>query len=364
MPSAPSLKKLGEAPRDSKVADKHIWADYIELLCLVNIDRRVSKSDILDRIWERQDLGELREFDPEDMYPGAAPVPEEYEESPSQLEFYTVNSDRPVAVQDFTVAERSDRNRRQVDQWFEFLRYREQAFGDFYPFELDGQVLYCRDGVDSDQKARLYVFLLLCSCLKYFGRYHHYLTDRFEVVSLIALKSYLPRRGKVIFVSDNPFNQGPYRGTTWHKIITLAKEIGEKPNVHCTESSFEAGSTGDGGLDIAGKVPIGDEEPGYLLLFGQCACGKEWTDKKWESHVARWRHYINFTVPPNNLLFVPHCFRSADGGWYRYLDVTEAILIDRLRLIHLLEDRIQLLQRCVSFEDLVDYVLDYCEPSV
>ncbi len=67
MSDLPSVKSLSEAPLKSKAARAYVWADYIELLCLANVDRRVSKSDVLDRAWESQDLGEAEEFRLEDI---------------------------------------------------------------------------------------------------------------------------------------------------------------------------------------------------------------------------------------------------------------------------------------------------------
>jgi hypothetical protein len=44
---------------------EHLWADYIELLASQNRDKEISKSDVLDRLSERRDLGEASYLDPE-----------------------------------------------------------------------------------------------------------------------------------------------------------------------------------------------------------------------------------------------------------------------------------------------------------
>src|SRR5687768_11122497 len=50
--------KLDRTPRAPKF-DVHVWADYVELLCLFNVDGEISRIDVVDRVRERaRDLGE------------------------------------------------------------------------------------------------------------------------------------------------------------------------------------------------------------------------------------------------------------------------------------------------------------------
>ena len=326
------VQKLESLPQGVKSANLHIWADWVELLCLVNMDREVSVEWVLDRISERRDLGEVEEPDP---------VPTSSDET----------------------AELHDRYVREVYQWFEHLAYRAGEFEAFYPFELGEGTLRCKDGIDDDPRCRLYVFLLLASCLKYITKScENWLANRFEIASLVALKSYLPTAGTLRLFGTNPLNSGSYGVMFRHRLELLAKELGER--ISSRSEGENLNHSGDGGLDVVGWVPFGDKAPGSLLLFGQCACGKGWEGKEFEAHARKWEKYISFTVPPSNVVFVPYCFRRADGRWHEQLAISDSILIDRVRMVHLLQDKLRLLGRIHPYDELVSEVLQYVEPLV
>lgn len=356
MPTSPSpFDRLHRLPLDSKSSNSHQWVDYVELLCLVNTDREISKADVLDRVSERKDLGELDE----DWNDNSDFLPDEYEDSNDDLDFILGEYKQPRNGTDLLPAERNDRNEQIVDEWFNHLEYRQNAFREFYPFTLHRNILSRKKNLAAQEK--LYIFLLLSSSLKYFTKEQEgYFTSRFEIVSLLALKNYLPQGGKAFLVGKNPLNQGRYAGTTWHKIKTLAQDIRESPP-RCKEEDFDRRDTGDKGLDLVGWIRLGDTAQGFLVMFGQCGCGKGWDIKQLESHETTWRKYLNFTVAPNNLVFIPYCFRGADGNWYKYLDITASILVDRLRLIYLLRKKYHLLKNLHPY-DFIDEILEYSEP--
>ena len=116
----------------------HHWADYVELLCLVNIDNTISKADLMSRIPKRMDdLHEGNGDDEADVDPDAAPSP----------------------------AERDDRWQQRIDDWFKHLAYRHQVFGEAYPFILGTNELARRSRLN--MRSRLYISLLLSSNLGY-----------------------------------------------------------------------------------------------------------------------------------------------------------------------------------------------------
>ena len=350
--SAPPIQNLDSPPRDTKAADPYIWADYIELLCLTNIDKRISKSDVLRRVWKSEDLGDVEEARSSDLIDDSNLLPDEFDDSGGDLEFYFGEVDDILTTPLDKPFDRDAVSERQVNIWFEHLEYRVGVFGEFYPFEFDRGALQCKENLNSEPKCKLYIFLLLSSSLKYFRKQkEHNFTSRFEIVSMIALKSCLPKRGI-------------YNGSIWQKIKTLAQEIGEKLAPHCTEDTFDPRDTGDGGLDLAGWVPLGDDAHGRLLLLGQCGCGKKWEEKRLEAHVDNWGGYIYFTAAPNNLVFTPYCFRSADGGWHKHQTAYQTILIDRLRLIRLLQNKLNILDRIHPYTELVDEIIAYSEPLI
>lgn len=295
-PSDP-LTQLDRLPSSR---EDHAWADYIELLCLVNIDREFSKADLGDRIQERKDLGEVQN-DLED-------------------------------TGDLLPAEISDRERRKIDDWFQHLRFRESAFAEFYPFSLtrNRTMLQVRESLSAKQ--RFYVFLLLCANLRYVSRVET-VTNCFEVVSEEALKRLLPE-GSEVHLFGPRHSGSRYTGTLWTKINRLADDL--KEIVVAREDDFSSHDVGDGGLDLVGWVPMGDEVPSRLLVFGQCACTPEWDSKQYTSSVANWSSHINFTAPPANVAFIPFCFRRANGSWHKQRLISDTTLIDRQRLLYLL----------------------------
>src|SRR5690349_12506578 len=145
------LVNLEKIPRTS---DPYIWADYIELLALQNIDGEISRSDIADRIKERQDFGEADELE-------------------QDLDDATRKPDKwSLAISD----------------WFLQLEYRHGEFNDSYPFIIskDKQLLRRRKTLTSDHK--LYIFLLLAANLRNLSKnYHNQITAQFEIISLEAL---------------------------------------------------------------------------------------------------------------------------------------------------------------------------------
>lgn len=369
MPEKPPLGMLDSLPLRSHRAEPHIWADYIELLCLVSMDREVSKADVLDRISERQDLGEIEDVSIEQSALNStfsldSELPDQYATYDDDADFLLgESSDQPV-VDAYAGVPSTDRLEAYASAWFEILHYRARIFDSFYPFEIRSNSIACRPNIGGDPQQRLYLFLLLSSCLKYVQKQSKHFTDWFEVVSLIALKSMLPKRGKVSFVGSNSLNKGPYRGKAWNKLEVLSREIGDPISKKAEISRHELQDTGDRGLDIMGRVSFGDTAEGKLVLFGQCGCGKDWSEKQLEPHVANWRGYMEFSVPPSSIIFIPYCYRGADGGWHRRLTIKESLLVDRPRLVHLLRTKLTIIERIDPYRDVLARVLEYSEPLV
>lgn len=316
--------ELETLPRDRAY---HVWADYAELLCLVNLDREVSKADFRDRAQDRKDLGET-----------------------------SLESDDS----DLSVPEQNDRVSQRVDDIFQYLDYREEHFGDFYPFSLsnDGNVLAVREPLS--EKQRFYTFLLLASNLWCIKSSMDTITHSFERISAEAMRQMLPTNAEVHLFGPR-HSESRYAGSNiYGKIRRLAKDINEKVRVQ--EDDLSPQSTGDKGLDIVAWVPIGDKSPTLPLWFAQCACTLKWTEKQYSSSLSNWKSYVSFTASPANFSFIPFCFRRANGSWYVESDISDVILIDRQRLIYLL-------QRCEDFikaypgAEVVDQAVEYRESA-
>ena len=100
MPDEPIIE-IDRLPSEPQYKS-NAWVDYVELLCLINGDGEISRADVLDRMRDREDLGE-----------------------------------RPEQMAELVDAsEVDDRWSRLAADWFSYLGYREAAFGEFYPFQL------------------------------------------------------------------------------------------------------------------------------------------------------------------------------------------------------------------------------------
>lgn len=300
MPST-MIVNLEKVPRTT---DPYIWADYIELLALQNIDGEISRSDIIDRVKERQDFGETDELEQELNDPTRKP----------------------------------DRWSLAVSDWFLQLEYRHGEFNDSYPFTIskDRQLLRCRKTLTSEHK--LYIFLLLAANLKNLSKnYHNQITAQFEIISLEALNSYLPKSSKTLLFGKNPLNDGQYSGKIVHKIHRLASELNEAATFR--EGDFDPRDSGDSGLDIVGYIPFNDKAGGMLIIYGQCACTLEWHSKQRDCDETVWDRIIQTTGHLTNMVFIPFCFRDAKGAWHRRLDIVKSIVIDRPRFLSLLRKK-------------------------
>lgn len=310
------LRKLDRIP-DAADYETHIWADYLELLCLVNLDGELSVADTLDRVRERRDdLGEAGEGFPDD--------------------------------EALDNAEYADKWDGLVRDWFDQLLYRQEAFGDNYPFVVsnDGLVINRRENLG--EGGLLYIFLLLSANLRYSGRHQNVLTRDFELLSSDALQSCLPAGAQNYVFGTTASNDSKFRGSIRRKIETLASELGEK--VIADLSSFPPRDAGDGGLDLLAIVPVGDMNSSRFAIFGQCACTEEWITKKNSSSFSAWRGRITLTATPPNFIFIPHCYRRSDGAWHKADELTNIVLIDRARFLYLMRDQLGKLEQHESFQ--------------
>jgi len=324
------LIKLHKLP--DVIFDEHAWVDFIELMCLLSPDQEVNQTDILERFRRGKELGEAAVSDVGDE--------EDDEES---------------------VPESSDKEVQWMQDLFAHLRYREEAFAQSYPFRVsdDGTTLFVRKRVIGRQKS--YISLLLSANTAYVSRGASKLTGSFEIISKSALKQLLPTSAQVhVFGSNSAQRYSRYRGTVFQKIKRLAEDLHEI--LLAEESGLPATSTGDEGLDIVGWVPWEDDAPGSLLVFGQCACSKDdWVAKQDSSSAQAWENKIHFTSKPSNIAFIPICLRKADGNWHRPTDIHQSVVVDRLRLLQLLTDKIDLFRKQPSY-GVVQETLKQREP--
>ena len=313
----------------------HILADYIELRCLVSQDGETGRDEIEGLVEKQKD----------------------FEESEG------IEEGHGIEGSPYAAPEVSDSKREQIDSWFDHLQYRAEAFNGFYPFVFtkEPKTLFRRNSFKLVHK--LYVSLLLSSSLQYFSKQtEQYLSQSFEIISLLALRNYLPNNAEVHHFGKNPLNRGRYaKGNVWERIKKLSGDLHEA--VIPPKSDFSSHDTGDYGVDIVGWIPACDTNKGFLIVFGQCACSESWREKQHESSSSRWNHIMTFMASPNNMSFIPFCFREPDGSWFSETKLENSIWFDRLRLVNLLQNQLSFFQDLPSF-GIVNKVLQQRIPII
>ncbi|WP_321346560.1 hypothetical protein [Halopseudomonas oceani] len=270
-----------DSPRD---LDIHTLADFVELLCLITVDRSCSRESIVDHV---RDLGKK-------------------------------DSDYQLWTGDV------------LDDCFAQLEWRKEAFGDKYPFSIDcgGKVITGAEDLSADQKA--YVFFLLCANLPFIDASYNLLTDPFERASYFAMKSIFPESAHVVAFGKN---ETDYTGAKWERLNQLAGHIGGEGM--CDEGTFRGRDSGDGGIDLAAWLSLDDyERKNVPSALGQCACSrKNWSAKQSEISGDRLNECIHPSHPWMQLIFIPHCFRDNRGRWAVRGQLSRTIIFDRLRVI-------------------------------
>ena len=306
----------------TRKSDTYGWADLVEILCLLNLDGEVSLPEVIDRVLE--------------------------------LELPQSRPDRD-ASKVFT------RRKVQSEDWFRHMQYREQVFGEAYPYSVssDGELAELKQDLKPCQ--HLYLFLLLASNLKYIDIHsgvRNTLTNDFELVSQVALTNSLP--GWEIYLFDSgKHTTGRYAGNTWSKLKTLADDLNHA--VNAIQGDFEPTDTADLGLDIVCWMPTKDDTPGLPMVFAQCACTEKWVDKQSTVLFDHWTPLLQF-LPAEliSLTMTPIFYRSTHGGWHK-TRILKTVLADRLRIMRWLGEDCSVLYSLKSYS-VVEEALAYSEP--
>lgn len=296
------------------------WADYIELLCIANLDGELSCKDIVDRLTERNDLEVV---------------------IPNNDGGDIIEVDNEMGSRN---AENVDKLDNEVNDLFQLLKVRSTFYGKAYPFIIQGNEIRKKKGKFTKQQ-KLYIYLLLCANLYLFDfdrRLKGILANCFEVICFSALKKILPTHATTHLFGSNPLNKEGRYGihlSFWEKINLLADDICAKLHPEMDKRNYPVTHRGDDGLDIVAWISTGEQNSNSLLFLAQCACSpEEWKKKQSESSYDAWSNKIIFTTYTNNVMFIPFCFRGADGNWFRVGDIWKSFLLDRKRIIFYLEN--------------------------
>jgi hypothetical protein len=303
----------------------HIYADYIELVCLFSNDF-VSQSDAIDRVY---DSG--KEF--------KLPRP----------------TDGYIGLID---AQQHDSAEKFVNIIFEHIEERKEIYQNAYPFETESEKgIRLKDKVVLTEQQKLYLYLLVASSLKSFKKLQSAITSEFETLSKCVLESYLPSQAQVRHFA----NADIYKGNTKKKIEQLAKDI----NLECNNVEIEQISecnSKEEGLDIVAWIPFEDNNPNTIIILGQCGCGKDWFEK--QNETLRYENYLrHYRQPFIHSLFIPYDLNNTKGRFGLSKDITENHLIfERRRILYLANETI--FDQIVHSKQIVEKCLEYQEDIV
>ncbi|WP_299274528.1 hypothetical protein [uncultured Psychroserpens sp.] len=290
--------------KGNEVRDKNLWIDYIELVCIYSYDGEMSRDDMIDEIGQ---------------------IAKDY-----------INENKTDGTDDEDSSEADIKWSNMAYDWLEFLKSRQEIYGNFYPYQVDGDMLKLKSKIT--RKRKIYIALLLSSNLNNStNNATSKLTSSFEYISLKAFKEVLPKRAKSFLFGKNQLNHGnKFSGKLIAKIKKLGVELGDLATTY-NEDDFDSRDSGDGGLDLFGYIPLDSRNKLNIpIFFGQCACGKDWKRKIAECEPAVWNDNLEFnkTSKPYPMIFIPRSYRTLDGEWLINRKHRNAIIFDRERILN------------------------------
>lgn len=338
------FRQLERLPNEREL---HHWADYVELNCIASADRLYSPGQFLKQIRQGRDSGDATLATTQ----GDAVVDDEVLDSLLGVTDFDLaddsilesswDTDLDVSTSDegesLRGAALNDSFSRRVDDIWLHLQYRDKAFGSRWPFNIDAgtRTLSLVDNLTDSQLN--YLFLLHCASLRYHTKSNSsQLTTAFELLALRAFAAAFEGWEVHVFGTSAPAGSRFGQALLWDRLQALAEDL--RTNLEVDRSEFSEQDTGDNGLDLVAWLPLPDRSKGLPMAFAQCACSaSNWKTKQGEANEQRWGQTLHFSAPVSNWTFIPFCYHNPQGVWETPHHVHKGVLIDRLRLSHLIE---------------------------
>jgi hypothetical protein len=241
-----------------------------------------------------------------------------------------------VSEDDVSGRSMRDRRERQLEDALTHLAYRAGSF-DWYPFVVAGETIRLRRRLTG--RHRVYRLLLACSRLKSFHSkgLHQAWAQLFTRLCKSALAGLLPQHATVRMFDANSEDRAiHYSHSLSLALSILGTELGAL-SINSSECSPKSES-GDAGLDLVGFVDFSDGAATNHAILGQCSAQwRNWPQKTLEAHSVRFRSFFQMLADQTCTMFTPLCYRDSDGKWYDNRSATGVLLLDRGRIISLLE---------------------------
>jgi hypothetical protein len=317
------ISKIGLPKQE---ADYNVWADYIELLTMLHPDRKLSIETIKDRLLDEND--------------------DDVKKALSQIntigkKIITPNIDK-IAEDQFgedNDPEDEQRIKTAIIGVVDYLKCRKSIVSDYYPFEIDTRYsITLKKGLTN--KHKIYIILLISSLIKVIttkGGFSYKITHRFESLCKFPFNLLVPELATKHF-----FGAGGSAGETtgqlfYDKVKDLAQNLHLPLHPDFTHQTAGVHNVGDGGLDWVAWMPFADNLNMLPTYFAQCACGTDWEDKLFDANKSKWAQFVLFNYDYQLFHFIPKSYRALDNKWLNVTKLHSIILIDRFRIIELLE---------------------------
>ena len=224
---------------------------------------------------------------------------------------------------------------------FSILEERDVVFEEDYPFNYENDKLKLKDELSANHK--LYLYLLISSNLNNFKTLQDVITSEFERFSKEALQQYLPE-----FVVEEFGRNSTYSGNTINKIKKLAAILNIDINNKGLQNIPKTASQ-DKGLDIVGWRSFKDEIASMIIILGQCACGKDWVNKKSETSYYKDSYLCFRKIEPLYAMFVPYALVHNNQEFYQNDKTNSKLIFERKRMLDMVMQRIEVFKNSDSF---------------
>lgn len=319
-----NLSKI-ELPKHQ--TDYNIWADVIELLVLLNPDRSLSVEAIKDRLLDENDgdakkaLRQLQRVSAKTIHLAEDKLADDQFESDNNPETEQIIKTGIIGI-------------------IGYMKCRKRLAPEHYPFEIDAyNSLKCVEL--KTEKQNTYIILLLSSLIRFIhreGGFSYRLTHAFEKLCEAPFKRLIPELATVEFFGAGGDNTSISNSHLFYdKIERLSKKLHLPLHPLFTKENAGKNNVGDGGLDWVAYFSFNDQLSMLPTYFAQCACGNDWEDKLLDANKAKWQQFmlINYDYPQFH--FIPKSFRNTDNQWLNPTHLHTAMLVDRFRLMELLD---------------------------
>lgn len=256
---------------------------------------------------------------------------------------------------------KSKYNEQDITDFIEVIRERTIAYGEKYPFSLDSNLGLAKNKSLNNAHV-LYIFLLICSHTNKLKIKPSELRSKFELISKLALESYLPSVAVCHNIGKSSNNTGHYIGSLVDKLNKLSDDL--KCMKTFEKDDFSKKNSGDLGLDVVAWVPFSGDQYFHRIMqtyLCQCATGKDWVKKQAEPDKIK--NVLKMPKATVNTLFIPYDLRKSDGNFHNFHEITINLLFDRRRIFNLCVDLTSLQPALGDLVDAIKNIVEY-EPGL